>query len=195
MSTLLMYDGTNNSDSARTLDDIIKHSAAVDRDCQFLFQSHESQSIRDHARRCPIDGSCRCGVFSFPDVRSLQTSLFADSGDKVPERTTVEITDHNITVGLKNFANAFHTQTTTNSKILASAFSINPSHNIMVGTTGWLTASYDFIERVLRQCNDLIKKLIGLCTTQKEQNTLLQAQNTMLNAERECNAQERESGA
>ena len=53
----------------------------------------------------------------------------------------------------------------------------------MVSTTGWLTSSYEFIERVLLLCNDLIKKLIRLCTTQNEQNTLLQAQNTTLNAE------------
>ena len=53
----------------------------------------------------------------------------------------------------------------------------------MVGTTGWLTASYDFLERVLLRCRGLIQELIAFCTKQNEQNTMLKAENTSLQAE------------
>ena len=148
LSALLMNGGASNSNSVGSLDEIIKCSEEVDRDCKFLFEWNESQSIRDHDRRCPSSEACRCGVYSFPDVRSLKTKLFADSGHAVPTRTQIEIKDSNTVVGLGNFASTFKVKSTANTKILASAFSINPSESIMVGTTGWLTASYDFLERV-----------------------------------------------
>ena len=73
LSALLMNGGASNSDSVGSLDEIIKRSEEVDRDSKFLFEWNESQSIRDHDRRCPSSEACRCGVYSFPDVRSLKT--------------------------------------------------------------------------------------------------------------------------
>ena len=84
-----MDGGNLNSDPVRSLDEIIRQSEAVDRDCKFLFESNESKSFRDHARRCTSDELCRCGVFSFPEIRSLKTDLFADSGHVVPAMTQI----------------------------------------------------------------------------------------------------------
>ena len=53
----------------------------------------------------------------------------------------------------------------------------------MIGTTGWLTASYNFIERVLLKCSSRSKQLFRFCTKEREQNDLLKAENTTLKAE------------
>ena len=50
----------------------------------------------------------------------------------------------------------------------------------MIGTTSWITASYNFIERVLLKCSSLFKDLIRFCTKQSEKNDILKAENNML---------------
>ena len=94
--------------------------------------------------------------------------------------TQIAIKERDTFVGLKNFAKTFQITTITNTKILASAFSIDPTENIMVGTKGWPTASYQFIERVLLKCRGLLQELNRLCTQQNKQNALLKAENTSL---------------
>ena len=108
-------------ESLRSFGDMVRDYNEVEKDTRFLLETSESMSISDHERRCPKNGSCRCGVYSFPDVRSLKIKLLADSGSSV-RKTTIEVNDRSTLVGLNNFAKGFHILSTANPKILASAF-------------------------------------------------------------------------
>ena len=182
LSALLMDGEMIESDAVRSLDDIKSDIAGIERDCRFLFSSDVVSSQKDHERLCPSNGPCVCGVYSFPAVRDLKAKLLADSNPDVgiSKRTTIDFNDRNIVIGMKNFNNVFLTHSTTNPKILSAAFSIDPAVNAMIGTRGWLTASYNFIERVLLKCSSLFKELIRFCTKQSEKNDILKAENNML---------------
>ena len=123
----------------RCIDSILRDYVKIANDADFHNETNNYRSVFQHSLRCKSSPECRCGVYSFLEVKSLQEALLSKQDTATNDDTplVIKMQDKEAIAGMINIRNVMNLALTTPStKTIAAAFSINAADNLVCGHRG-----------------------------------------------------------